>query len=317
MGGPEEKRRRHLILPALVSVAGPKPDVAAAVNLATTLSVGEVPASGGTRPSLIATEEAFATPEYLQAYLRLAAQSDAVGLRYPAMQLSRLEMEERLTNIELRIAEMDAHGVDMHLLRARSHRGAPDPSGHPGRAAAHRQGQKPVVRSEYIGSIRAESRRRLRIAIDKALTPGDVERLSARYEAENVNAEVFLLAKEDPKADVATCEKRRAVRAAMVFVESYRELPRLAWPREVLDAVLDMEQSMLIWRQRHARMVERIIGRRTGTGGSAGVGYPDQTALRYRVFSDLWTVRSLLLRKSSVPELEHGAEYGFRVEDRS
>lgn len=58
---------------------------------------------------------------------------------------------------------------------------------------------------------------------------------------------------------------------------------------------------MLIWRQRHARMVERIIGRRVGTGGSSGVDYLDQTALRYRVFTDLWTVRSLLLRKSSVP----------------
>ena len=95
MGGAEEKRRRHLILPARVSIAGPKPDIAAAVNLATTLSVGEVPASGGTRPSPIATEEAFAMPEYLQAYLRLAAQSDALGLRYPTMQLSRPEVQER------------------------------------------------------------------------------------------------------------------------------------------------------------------------------------------------------------------------------
>lgn len=169
---------------------------------------------------------------------------------------------------------------------------------------------------EYIGSMRAENRHRLQIAIDKALAPADVERLRARYEAENVNAEAFLLAEEDPKADKATREKRRAVRAAMVFIESYRELPRLAWPREVLDTALDMEQSMLIWRQRHARMVERVIGRRTGTGGSAGVDYLDQTALRYRVFSDLWTVRSLLLRKSSVPELEHAADYGFTVEDR-
>jgi tryptophan 2,3-dioxygenase len=72
---------------------------------------------------------------------------------------------------------------------------------------------------------------------------------------------------------------------------------------------------MLIWRQRHARMVERVIGRRTGTGGSAGVDYLDQTALRYRVFGDLWSVRSLLLRKPSVPELDHASDYGFRVED--
>ncbi|WP_437812142.1 tryptophan 2,3-dioxygenase family protein [Sorangium sp. So ce1078] len=167
----------------------------------------------------------------------------------------------------------------------------------------------------YMRSMREENERRVQIAIDKALTPADVERLRARYEAENANAEAFLLAEDDPEADAATRERRRAVRAAIVFIESYRELPRLAWPREVLDRILEMEQAMLIWRQRHARMVERVIGRRTGTGGSAGVDYLDQTALRYRVFGDLWTVRSLLLRQPSVPELEHASDYGFRVED--
>lgn len=167
----------------------------------------------------------------------------------------------------------------------------------------------------YIQSMRQENQRRVQMAVDRALTPPDVERLRARYRAEDANAEAFLLAEDDPTADDKTREKRRAIRAAIVFIESYRELPRLAWPREVLDRVLEMEQAMLIWRQRHARMVERMIGRRTGTGGSAGVDYLDQTALRYRVFSDLWTVRSLLLRKPSVPEIEHATDYGFRVED--
>ena len=58
-------------------------------------------------------------------------------------------------------------------------------------------------------------------------------------------------------------------------------------------------------------MVERVIGRRTGTGGSAGVDYLDQTALRYRVFRDVWATRSILLRKSELPPLEHPELYGF------
>lgn len=167
---------------------------------------------------------------------------------------------------------------------------------------------------DYVSALRAESRRRLRTAIDRALAPQELERLTARYQAEDQSAETYLLAEEDPEADAATREKRRAARAAMVFIESYRELPQLAWPREMLESVLELEQSMLIWRQRHARMVERIIGRRVGTGGSAGVDYLDQTALRYRVFSDLWTVRSMLLRKSSVPEIQRGVSYEFAVE---
>jgi tryptophan 2,3-dioxygenase len=96
-----------------------------------------------------------------------------------------------------------------------------------------------------------------------------------------------------------------------VFIESYRELPLLAWPREVLDGLTTFEQSFVIFRQRHARMVERMIGRRTGTGGSAGVEYLDTTALTYRVFRELWAVRTLLVRAGDLPPLEHAEIYGF------
>lgn len=167
----------------------------------------------------------------------------------------------------------------------------------------------------YIDAQREDCERRVHIAVERALTEADVGRLRARYEAEIAQIESFLLANEDPSADAATRERRRAVRAGIVFIESYRELPRLAWPREILDNVIAMEQAMIIWRQRHARMVERVIGRRTGTGGSAGVEYLDQTALRYRIFADLWTVRTLLLRKPSVPPIDHAEDYGFRIED--
>ena len=49
---------------------------------------------------------------------------------------------------------------------------------------------------------------------------------------------------------------------------------------------------MLLFRSHHARMVERMIGRRMGTGGSSGVDYLDATT-KYRVFVDLWAVRTL------------------------
>ena len=108
-------------------------------------------------------------------------------------------------------------------------------------------------------------------------------------------------------------ERARAsrVRCALVFIESYRELPLLAWPREVVDGLTSFEQSFVIFRQRHARMVERVIGRRTGTGGSAGVDYLDSTALQYRVFRELWAVRTLLVRAQDLPSLENPAHYGF------
>ena len=94
--------------------------------------------------------------------------------------------------------------------------------------------------------------------------------------------------------------------------ETHRELPLLTWPREVIDALVELEQLFVIFRQRHARMVERMIGRRTGTGGSAGVDYLDHTALKYRVFRDLWAVRSLQVRKEALPRLANAGFYEFR-----
>lgn len=165
----------------------------------------------------------------------------------------------------------------------------------------------------YMASIRAENARRLMLASGN-LAAAEVEQLRARYAAEDASAQAFLLAEDDPLASDAERETQRAVRAAMLFIESYRELPQLAWPHALLESVLELEQAMLIWRQRHARMVERFIGRRVGTGGSSGVDYLDQTALRYRVFAELWMVRSLLLRKAAVPEIRSSAGYGFVME---
>ena len=166
--------------------------------------------------------------------------------------------------------------------------------------------------ASFLGAHRREIATRVDRAIHEALTPADVDRLRERYEAEIAQAEAFLRATDAPEASRAQLCR---VRAAAVFLESYRELPRLAWAREIVDGLIAMEQAMVIWRQRHARMVERVIGRRVGTGGSAGVDYLDRTALEYRVFGDLWAVRTLLLQAGSVPGLEHADDYRFRVED--
>lgn len=152
-----------------------------------------------------------------------------------------------------------------------------------------------------------------RQAVDDALTEADRARLDARYRKEVEGARTFLLAEDLAGADVNPFERRRRsrIRAALLFIESYRELPLLAWPREVLDSIVALEQAFVIFRQRHARMVERVIGRRTGTGGSAGVDYLDQTALQYRVFRDVWAVRTILLHEGALPRPRNADYYGF------
>jgi len=64
-------------------------------------------------------------------------------------------------------------------------------------------------------------------------------------------------------------------------------------PAQVAERLVDVDEGMQEWRYRHVKMVERTIGSKAGTGGSAGVGYLRST-LSSPVFPDLWAVRSEL-----------------------
>ncbi|PON12858.1 hypothetical protein C2W62_37390 [Candidatus Entotheonella serta] len=120
---------------------------------------------------------------------------------------------------------------------------------------------------------------------------GDRATIRSRFETSLQTSRAFLSGE-----DVAESDRHQVcrIRAALIFIESYRDLPLLAWPRLLLDTVVETEELFILWRTRHARMVERVIGRRVGTGGSSGVDYLDETA-KYLIFPELWAVRTLLL----------------------
>ena len=62
---------------------------------------------------------------------------------------------------------------------------------------------------------------------------------------------------------------------------------------ELAEELVDLEDAFLTWRFRHMKTVERIIGQRMGTGGSAGVPYLKR-ALDRSFFPELWSVRTRL-----------------------
>ncbi|MFG6119715.1 tryptophan 2,3-dioxygenase [Thalassobacillus sp. B23F22_16] len=70
-------------------------------------------------------------------------------------------------------------------------------------------------------------------------------------------------------------------------VEKYWDLYQLA------EKLVDIEDWLQQWRFRHMKTVERIIGHKTGTGGSSGVGYLKKV-LDHRFFPELWDVRTNL-----------------------
>jgi tryptophan 2,3-dioxygenase len=64
-------------------------------------------------------------------------------------------------------------------------------------------------------------------------------------------------------------------------------------PSTVADLLVDLDEGLQEWRYRHVKMVERTIGGKPGTGGSAGAAYL-RTTLFQAMFPDLWAVRSQL-----------------------
>ena len=107
----------------------------------------------------------------------------------------------------------------------------------------------------------------------------------------------FLFALDVPEGERTY---RQRVRAALLFVESYPDRAEVTVSRELVTSALELEQSMLRWRVNHARVVERIIGRRAGTGGSSGMDYLEEN-MKYRIFDDLWAVRTQILPARFVP----------------
>lgn len=59
----------------------------------------------------------------------------------------------------------------------------------------------------------------------------------------------------------------------------------------VCERLVDIDEGLQEWRYRHVKMVERTIGRKSGTGGSSGADYLRST-LFHPVFPDLWAIRS-------------------------
>jgi tryptophan 2,3-dioxygenase len=75
-----------------------------------------------------------------------------------------------------------------------------------------------------------------------------------------------------------------------ILIEIYRRDTKNA---ELCERLVDLDEGMQEWRYRHVKMVERTIGMKKGTGGSAGAGYLRGTLSR-PAFPDLWEIRSQL-----------------------
>jgi len=77
------------------------------------------------------------------------------------------------------------------------------------------------------------------------------------------------------------------------WLEIYSSIDKHWELYDLAEKLVDLEDRFQQWRFRHMKTVERIIGFKTGTGGSSGVSYL-QKALNLRFFPELWSLRTKL-----------------------
>ncbi|HEY0384619.1 MAG TPA: tryptophan 2,3-dioxygenase family protein [Pyrinomonadaceae bacterium] len=126
------------------------------------------------------------------------------------------------------------------------------------------------------------------------------ERLQARFDAPTLGERFYALLERRghaAPADDSTLsteerlkrygQRTRAVLEILTHFESRYEEFQLA------EALIEHDEYFSLWRVHHVRMVERMVGRKRGTGGSEGIGYLNLT-LDKRFFPEIWEARTHL-----------------------
>jgi tryptophan 2,3-dioxygenase len=131
-----------------------------------------------------------------------------------------------------------------------------------------------------------------------AHSPEQQERLRAVLEAPSLYDEFLRLLARRGYPIPADCAERdwslpHRRRADLIpAIKAIYEHPEEQWELyELSEELVDVEESFQLWRFRHMKTVERIIGYKRGTGGSSGVGFL-RAALALTFFPELLDVRT-------------------------
>lgn len=93
-----------------------------------------------------------------------------------------------------------------------------------------------------------------------------------------------------------------------LFIILYRGYPLLHLPFQLLNALLEIDEQLATWRFRHLNMVNRMIGMRTGTGGSTGKTYLKGALDKHYIFKELAGLTSFLIERRNLPPLPRRIE---------
>ena len=101
--------------------------------------------------------------------------------------------------------------------------------------------------------------------------------------------------KSEPAQAAAEMQRISELKRVYQDAEKHYELFLLT------ESLIEYDEQFSMWRLRHIKMVERMIGSKTGTGGSEGAAYLKKTVDR-KFFPELWELRSYLSKKSAIED---------------
>ena len=82
--------------------------------------------------------------------------------------------------------------------------------------------------------------------------------------------------------------------AVLAVFKNIYDKPEGQWDAyEMAEKLVDIDETMMLWRYRHLKVVQRVIGMKRGTGGTAGVNYL-KTLVDSPLFPELWDVRTMV-----------------------
>ncbi len=128
-------------------------------------------------------------------------------------------------------------------------------------------------------------------------------RLKMNGDTDNYFANIFN--EEFHLKQIAEGRMRLSFKATMaaLLIHLYGTEPLLQLPCRLLNVITEMDELLTNWRYRHAQMVMRMLGRKSGTGGSSGHEYLMETVRKHQIFIDFHNISTLLIPRSELPEL--------------
>ena len=114
-----------------------------------------------------------------------------------------------------------------------------------------------------------------------------------------------VLNEDQHKEAITKGETKLSYKATMsaLLINLYRDQPILHLPYQFLRSLVELDHKISTWRFRHMQMVEKMLGQKIGTGGSAGQEYLKQTVGRHKLFTDLANISTLMISRSYLPDL--------------